>query len=200
MVRGYRQARRKETAEETRERIVRATFDLHAEKGIVATSMRDIAERAGVSVGSVYNHFPTYDDAVTACGAYAMSIAPPPSTALFGELSDRRERVRRLALAVFGQFEGLRALGHVIAEQERLPVLRSIVERERAERLTLAAAAVGAPETSEAARTLAALLDHRTYEALRDVGLTTEEAARRTAEVANAWLDLSQPQPKKENV
>jgi AcrR family transcriptional regulator len=189
VARGYQQARRKETAAETRARIVRATFELHAEKGLVATSMRDIAERAGVSVGSVYNHFPSYDQAISACGAYAFSLGPPPSVALFEGVADRAERVRRLAAALFVQFERLRAFGYVVAEQDKLPVLKDVVARERAERLALAAAALGEEEETAAARTLAALLDHGAYQALKDLGLTADQAAARIAEVANAWLD-----------
>ena len=62
MVRKYTLGRRGEAAEETRRRIVEATFALHAEQGVAATTMTQIAERAGVSVGTVYHHFATYDD------------------------------------------------------------------------------------------------------------------------------------------
>ena len=57
--RRYRLERRAETAGETRRRLVDATFALHVEQGISATTMTDIAARAGVSVGTVYHHFPT---------------------------------------------------------------------------------------------------------------------------------------------
>jgi AcrR family transcriptional regulator len=199
LARRYRQARRKDSAAETRERIVRATFELHSEKGVVATSMRDIAERAGVSIGSVYNHFPTYDHAISACGAYASSFAPAPGAEIFAGAEDRAERVRRLASATFAHFERLPALGYVAAEQDKLPVLKPFLEQERAGRLALAAAAVAAPEGDEAARTLAALLDLGAYRALTGLGLSTGEAAARIAEVANAWLDLQQPRSRREN-
>ena len=172
---------------------MRATFELHAEQGIVATTMKQIAERAGVSVGSVYNHFPSYDQAIAACGAYAFSLGPEPSPALFEGVNDIAERVRRLAHAVFAQFERLRAFGYVTAEQDRLPVLKAFVDQERAARLALAAAALGEPETGEGARTLAALLDHGVYQALKDIGLGTRAAAARAAEVANAWLASREP-------
>lgn len=189
LARTYRQERRKETAAETRERIVRATFELHAEQGIAATTMKQIAERAGVSVGSVYNHFPTYDEAIMACGAYAFSLGPEPSLALFDGLGDRAERVRRLARSVFAFFERVRAFGSVMADQDRLPVLKPIVARERDTRLTLAAAAIGGEAGADETSTLAALLDHGAYQALKDLGLNAEAAAERIAEVANAWLE-----------
>ena len=86
MVRKYNLGRRGEAAEETRRRIVDATFALHSEQGVAATTMKDIAERADVSVGTVYHHFPTYDDAIQACGEHAIAFAPPPGPDLFAYL------------------------------------------------------------------------------------------------------------------
>ncbi len=190
MARAYRQSRRGETAEETRRRIVQACFDLHAEQGLVATTMKQIAARAGVSVGSVYHHFPTYDDAIQACGAHAFSLAPPPSETLFQGVDDRAERVRRLALGVYRLFERLSAWGYVQAEQEQLPVLKPFVAEEQRMRQLLSRVALGEGEGgSDRAATLAALLDHGTYQALRAQGLSADAAAARIADVANAWLD-----------
>lgn len=41
----------------TREAIIDASFQLFTEKGYHGTSMRDIATRAGITAGSIYNHF-----------------------------------------------------------------------------------------------------------------------------------------------
>jgi AcrR family transcriptional regulator len=187
MARQYRQARRGESAEETRRRIVQATFDLHGQQGIAATTMKQIAERAGVSVGSVYHHFPTYDDAINACGAHAFEDHPIPTAAIFEGAGSRGERVRRLARALFHMFAGVRAFQSVIADQDKLPVLRPFVAQEQAARGDLAAEALGAD--GPAAETLAALLDSGAYDAFRRQGFGPDAAAERAAEVANAWLD-----------
>jgi AcrR family transcriptional regulator len=192
LARGYRQSRRGESTEETRQRIVQACFDLHAEQGIAATTMKQIAERAGVSVGSVYNHFPTYDDAIRACGAHAFGLGPMPSGDLFEGVAAQGERVRRLALAFYRFFDRLRAFGYVQAEQELLPVLKPFVEDEKQLRHALALAALGGADPDRAA-TLAALLDHGTYQALRAQGLDADQSAARIAEVANAWLGSARP-------
>ncbi len=47
---------------DTRERIERAALTLFATKGVAATSIRDIAKAAGVSLGAMYNHYPSKDD------------------------------------------------------------------------------------------------------------------------------------------
>ena len=77
--RTYQLGRRAESAEETRRRLVQATFELHSEQGIAATSMKQIADRAGVGVGTVYHHFATLDDTVMACGQMVMATYPPPA-------------------------------------------------------------------------------------------------------------------------
>src|SRR5687768_3357650 len=91
--RTYNLGRRAETAAETRQRLVEATAALHAERGISATSLRDIAERAGVSVGTAYHHFPTYLDAVRACGAHTMAASPLPPESIFDGVDTLEERV-----------------------------------------------------------------------------------------------------------
>ncbi len=48
--------------ERTRQTILDATYALIIEQGYAATSMRQIAERAGLALGSIYNHFPSKDD------------------------------------------------------------------------------------------------------------------------------------------
>lgn len=193
MPRAYRQRRRGEAAEETRRRIVQATFDLHAEQGIAATTMKQIAERAGVSVGTVYHHFPTYDDAIGACGAFALTQAPFPTARIFDGAETRPARVRRLAHAAFAVFAGVKAFGSVLADQEKLPVLRAFVAEEQAVRRTLAALAIG--HAGPTADTLAALVDYGVYDAFRRLGVAPEAAADRAADIANAWLDSQPKEP-----
>lgn len=193
LARQYRQRRRKDAAEEMRERIVRATFDLHGEQGVLGTTMKQIAERAGVSVGSVYHHFPTYDDAINACGTYAFSRAPAPSPVLFDGAVDVAERVRRLARATFAVFDEIPGYGHVAAEVDRVPALRPFVDGELAGRLAMSALAIGRRESSEEARTLAAMLDVGVHKALKDMGFAAAEAADRAADLANAWLASREP-------
>ena len=48
-----------EKSEETRARIVETAYRLFIERGYNAASMREIGQRAGVTVGAIYNHFPT---------------------------------------------------------------------------------------------------------------------------------------------
>lgn len=192
MVREYRLGRRGEAADETRRRIVDATYALHAEQGIAATSMKQIAERADVSVGTVYHHFPTYEDAISACGRHTLTLAPPVDPGLFAGAKTRAERVERLARALFERYQRLPNYDTVRGERAKFAPLGKFFADEEARQRKLVAAALGAsggPEAAAAAATVAALIDYGVCRALRAAGLTAAAAARQIAGVINAWLD-----------
>jgi AcrR family transcriptional regulator len=48
--------------EQTRQAIIEAAFDIFRERGYHGTSMRQIAERAGIALGGIYNHFTSKED------------------------------------------------------------------------------------------------------------------------------------------
>jgi AcrR family transcriptional regulator len=52
--------------ERTSRAIVDAAYDLIVEQGYAATSMRQIADKVGVALGSIYNHFPSKEDVFVA--------------------------------------------------------------------------------------------------------------------------------------
>ncbi|RME93095.1 MAG: TetR/AcrR family transcriptional regulator, partial [Candidatus Hydrogenedentota bacterium] len=51
-------------AEQTKQKILDASLKLFATKGIAATSMRDIAQAASISLGLTYNYFESKDKLV----------------------------------------------------------------------------------------------------------------------------------------
>ncbi len=71
MARSYQLKRRGERQHQTRQKIIDAAIDLHQIKGIAATTMSEIAERANVGRVTVYRHFP---DEMALVGACAGSI------------------------------------------------------------------------------------------------------------------------------
>ena len=52
----------REKSAETRSNIIEAAYRLFVDNGYNATSMREISQQAGVTVGAVYNHFETKED------------------------------------------------------------------------------------------------------------------------------------------
>lgn len=55
--RRYNQGRRAETAEATRRRILDVTIEIYRERGVPATTLKVVAERADVSRGTILHHF-----------------------------------------------------------------------------------------------------------------------------------------------
>ena len=48
--------------ERTRQAIEQAAYELFMEQGFNATSMRQIAERAGLALGGIYNHYKSKEE------------------------------------------------------------------------------------------------------------------------------------------
>lgn len=184
--RTYNLGRRAETAAETRQRLVEATAALHAERGISATSLRDVAERAGVSVGTAYHHFPTYLDAIRACAAHTGATSPLPPESIFDGIEAVAERVDVLARELGAWYERHPWLERIRAERSLYPPLEeSMAEFERnLEHL----ARIAARCTADEARTVAALLDAGVYSSLRRAGVSPARIAPRIADAVNAWL------------
>jgi AcrR family transcriptional regulator len=184
--RTYNLGRRAETAAETRQRLVDATAALHTERGISTTSLRDIAERAGVSVGTAYHHFPTYLDAVRACGAHIMATSPLPPESIFDGVEDVDERLLVLVRELCAWYDRNPWLERVRPERSLYaPVEEGLATVERGiERLARAAAQC----TLDEARTAAALADVAVYSSLRRAGVPAGRIAGRIAEAIGAWL------------
>ncbi|HJQ74786.1 MAG TPA: helix-turn-helix domain-containing protein [Gaiellaceae bacterium] len=122
MPRKYELRQRADQVEETRRRIVETTVGLHLERGPAATSVAEIARRAGVQRRTVYNHFP--DDAAlfAACSAHWRDEHPAPDPASW---TDLRQGLREL-YAWFRETEPMTA--HVLRDAETLPSLRRVIE------------------------------------------------------------------------
>ena len=185
----YLQRRRAETAEETRRRILAATFELHREQGMAATTMKQIAARAGVGVGTVYHHFPKVEDTVTACAQMVAETVPMPSEAMFAGLDRMDARLQRLAMELFAFYQRVGALEYVRQDQDFAPILHAYAEQEDSNRLALTRAAL-APFRVD--RTLipvaAAMLDVGVYKALQRIGMDIGQAATTVAELIEARL------------
>lgn len=190
--RRYEMDKRARAAAATRQRIVEATFALHGEQGIAETTMKQIAERADVGLGTVYHHFPTYDDAVRACGAYTFETTPPPDEAVLAGAKDMPDRVYRLVRAVFDFYERCPGLAKARADQHRLRALDEAMtawDRRLGELVAAALRPFGRSARRDALA--AALLDHEVHRRLIARGLTAAEAADDVATVLVAWLQAA---------
>lgn len=191
--REYHLGKRAESVAETQRRILEATIELHGERGIFGTSWRDIAERADVSVATVYKHFPSIDELVPACGELLMEELRPPDPALAREVvgtGSVGQRLERAALELFSFYErGGRHLEADFRERE-LPAMQ---EWEEYLRRTVTAfvreALRGSGATPSRIETASALFDHSTFLAFQRRGIATRRAARAVANVVACTFD-----------
>ena len=92
MPRSYELKRRAEQQDQTRERIVDATIELHQTIGPAATTVTDIARRAGVGRVTVYRHFPDEETLSRACSGTYFAHNPFPDLSVWRGIADPAER------------------------------------------------------------------------------------------------------------
>jgi AcrR family transcriptional regulator len=82
--------------EATRERILEAAIELYTEKGITATTMREIGLRADVAPGTLRSHFPSREALERAMVERMTAEAPLPELSIFDGAESIAERLGRL--------------------------------------------------------------------------------------------------------
>jgi len=99
--RKYTKTRRAEQQDVTREKIVEATVSLHEQLGPANTSIKAIAEKAGVQRLTVYRHFPDDVSLFQACTSHYLGQHPPPNMGDWSDFQDASERSHAALLAFY---------------------------------------------------------------------------------------------------
>ena len=86
MPRKYQKARRAQLEEETRRRITEALVRLHGTIGPARTTVRAVADEAGVQRATVYRHFPDEASMFAACSAHWAEENPLPDLATWADI------------------------------------------------------------------------------------------------------------------
>jgi AcrR family transcriptional regulator len=94
MPRPYELKRRAERQEQTRRRIVEAAVELHQTYGPAATTVSDVAKRAGVGRVTVYRHFADETELLRACSGHYFERHPAPDPERWRAIEDPTERLR----------------------------------------------------------------------------------------------------------
>jgi AcrR family transcriptional regulator len=185
--RAYKLGRRAESADDTRRRIVAATRALHVEQGVADTTVKQIARRADVSVGTVYHHFATYDDVIRACGQLTFQLVRPPTEAIFAGRRSTRARLERLTHELFACYGRFPDLESTRCDRRKLPVLDQEMIKFDQQIATLVRLAV-APAGERIQRMARALTDIAVYRTLTSQGLSASEAADQVAALLDMWI------------
>ena len=175
--------KRAASREDTRARIVRATMQVHDEKGIGPATMSEIAERAGVGLATVLRHFPTYGQLVQTCGMHVWQELRPPvpdlAAAVFEGLDGRTARLARLVEELDGFYaRGALRLRIAGRDRERVPEVAAFfaaVEAGIAAYVAEALRPEGVPQ--ETLATVTAIMGFPVWSALEEAGLSGERLA-----------------------
>jgi len=130
MTRRYEKKQRAEQEEATRARIAAVTAALHEEIGPARTTIKAIAERAGVTRPTVYKHFPDEVSLFSACSAHFIRANPVPDISAWAAVADPEERFRRALADMYGRYARTEAMtGNVRRDAELMPSLRQVLDQ-----------------------------------------------------------------------
>ncbi|WUI04431.1 TetR/AcrR family transcriptional regulator [Spirillospora sp. NBC_00431] len=96
-------------ASERREHLVRLAAELFAEKGFQATTVRNIADEAGIQSGSLYHHFDSKESIADEILSSFFDEIMSAYRAVLDESGNPRDTVAGLVRAAFGSLEPHRA-------------------------------------------------------------------------------------------
>jgi len=122
--RPYRLKARAENRNRTRQKIVEAAIELHQAKGIAATSMNDIAERAEVGKVTVYRHFADEAALLGACSGLYFQRHPFPDPEDWRRIEDPIDRLRRGLGETYAYHRATEPMiARVLPEARGLPIM-----------------------------------------------------------------------------
>lgn len=182
--RRYRKKERARQEAATRLRITEAVMELHRTVGPANTTVKEVAERAGVSRMTVYNHFPTDAELIEACSTHWSTLNPLPDPAPWGEIADPGERLRRALAELYTWYAATEdMMGKVLRDAPIVPALGELMNERwwaLVETMVETLAAGREEEAGPPSRvraTLRVALDFNTWRTLTRSGFGDEAAA-----------------------
>ena len=141
VAREYKMVKRRDKVEETRRKVAKATYELHATIGPARTTIALISDRAGLPRQTVYRNFGTMLDLYRSCIAFGLEVHPLPDPNRWKSIADPEVRLRLGLAELYRWFEAaesvmtnsIRDFGAVEESAEALQpvgqILRRIYER-----------------------------------------------------------------------
>jgi AcrR family transcriptional regulator len=171
--RKYQQKRRADKTEETRQQIVVATVKLHEELGPAQTSIKAIAEQAGVQRLTVYRHFPDEASLFRACTSHWLEHHPLPAVSDWSDYDNRLDLTSRALLDFYRYYRknermwtvAYRDVDEVEALQEPMAAVEAYLDQIRDELLSVWK--VKAKDRKQLAMTLRHCLRFSTWRSLK---------------------------------
>lgn len=127
--RRYRKRKRARQEERTRQRITEAVMELHRTVGPARTKVTEVAERAGVSRMTVYNHFPTEGELIEACSSHWAAQNPFPDPEAWVAVADPHERLHTALAELYGWYRDTEdMMSNVLRDASIVEPLREIMD------------------------------------------------------------------------
>lgn len=196
--------RRAEQFGETRRRITEATVELHRTIGPAATTISEVARRAGVQRVTVYSHFPDEAALFVACSQHWRALHPAPDPTAWRATPDAGERLRLGLGQLYAWYRETDPMTtNVLRDAPHLPALREVVDQGLGRYLEAARGVLAEPFRARGRRrarvraALEAIVDVFTWGHLSALG--DDEAAElgaRLVEAAAESTSAARPSPR----
>ncbi|HEX5526897.1 MAG TPA: TetR family transcriptional regulator [Solirubrobacterales bacterium] len=125
--RPYKMKRRAEAEAQTRRRITESAVALHGSLGPAHTSMKAVADHAGVPRSTVYRHFPDEQALFGACSAHWAAENPPPDVTAWERLEDPSERLVVGLGELYAYYRGAGAmLDKLLRDEATVPMVAEL--------------------------------------------------------------------------
>lgn len=124
----YRKSKRAELEELTRLRITESAVELHGTLGPSRTSVRALAEHAGVRRSTVYRHFADEAAILSACTAHWLAANPFPDPASWSRINDADARLSRGLQELYAHYRRTqRMMDNVLRDEMTMPVVKRML-------------------------------------------------------------------------
>ncbi len=125
--RPYKMKRRAEAEAQTRRRITESAVALHGSLGPAHTSMKAVADHAGVPRSTVYRHFPDEEALFGACSAHWAAENPPPDVTAWEQVKDPGERLEVGLSELYAYYRGAGAmLDKLLRDEATVPMVAEV--------------------------------------------------------------------------
>jgi AcrR family transcriptional regulator len=120
--------RRAELEAQTRQRITESAVELHGTLGPARTSMKAVAEHAGVPRSTVYRHFPDEEALFGACSAHWAAETPPPDVSRWEKIEDQDERLELALDELYDYYRrGGEMLDKCLRDEATVPIVGQLM-------------------------------------------------------------------------
>jgi AcrR family transcriptional regulator len=125
--RPYKMKRRAELEAQTKQRITESAVELHGTLGPARTSMKAVAEHAGVPRSTVYRHFADEEELFGACSAHWAAENPPPDVSLWTEIADPDDRFEAALAELYAYYRRAGGmLDKLFRDEAQVPIVAKL--------------------------------------------------------------------------